>query len=95
MADWFKNIVSGFGLMDWVILIVVGLLFLLLLLKKGKPNIQKQSTFLKHQTRFPQNIKLSLFQGLPKKKEGLKKYNCKHFGNKSCNLSKRMVNYKH
>ena len=41
MADWFKNIVGSFGMMDWVILIVVGLLFLLLLLKKGKPNIQK------------------------------------------------------
>ena len=41
MADWFKNIVGSFGLMDWAILAVFGLLLLLLLLKKGKPNIQK------------------------------------------------------
>ena len=41
MADLFKNIVSSFGLMDWAILVVFGVLLLLLLLKKGKPNIQK------------------------------------------------------
>ena len=41
MADLFKNIVGSLGLMDWAILVVFGLLLLLLLLKKGKPNIQK------------------------------------------------------
>ena len=41
MADLFKNIVSNFGFMDWVIIGIVCLLLLLLLLKNGKPNIQK------------------------------------------------------
>ena len=41
MADLFKNIVSSFGFMDWMIIGIVCLLLLLLLLKNGKPNIQK------------------------------------------------------
>ena len=41
MADLYKNIVSSFGFMDWMIIGIVCLLLLLLILKNGKPNIQK------------------------------------------------------
>lgn len=41
MAELFENIVSRFGFADWAIIVIAGLLGLLLLLKKGKPKIQK------------------------------------------------------
>ena len=41
MAELFKNIISSFGVADWVIIIMVCLLILLLLVKNAKPNIQK------------------------------------------------------
>ena len=41
MAELFENIVSRFGFADWAIISIAGLLGLLLLLKKGKPKIQK------------------------------------------------------
>ena len=41
MAELFENIVSRFGFADWAIIAIAGLLGLLLLLKKGKPKIQK------------------------------------------------------
>lgn len=41
MAELFKNIVNSFGIADWTILLIVGLLLLLLLVKHAKPNIQK------------------------------------------------------
>ena len=41
MAELFKNIISSFGVADWVIIIMVCLLILLLLVKHAKPNIQK------------------------------------------------------
>ena len=41
MAELFDKIISRLGFMDWAIIIMVCLLFLLLFVKKGKPNIQK------------------------------------------------------
>lgn len=41
MAELFKNIISSFGMADWVIIIMVCLLILLLMVKHAKPNIQK------------------------------------------------------
>ena len=41
MAELFKNIISSFGVADWVIIIMVCLLILLLMVKHAKPNIQK------------------------------------------------------
>ena len=41
MAELFENMVSRFGFADWAIILIAGLLGLLLLLKKGKPKIQK------------------------------------------------------
>ncbi|WP_405729188.1 CRISPR-associated protein Cas4 [Anaerotignum sp.] len=41
MAELFENMVSRFGFADWAIIAIAGLLGLLLLLKKGKPKIQK------------------------------------------------------
>ena len=41
MAELFDRMFDSFGFMDWAILGVVGLLLVLLLLKKGKPKIQK------------------------------------------------------
>ena len=41
MAELFKQIISSFGITDWAIIGIVCLLLLLLLVKKGKPNIQK------------------------------------------------------
>lgn len=41
MAELFENMVSRFGFADWAIIVIAGLLGLLLLLKKGKPKIQK------------------------------------------------------
>lgn len=41
MAELFKNLVSSFGIADWVIIIIVCLLLLLLFAKNAKPNIQK------------------------------------------------------
>lgn len=44
MAELFKNIESSFSVLDWAILIAVVLLLLLLLVKHGKPNMQKLTT---------------------------------------------------
>lgn len=41
MAELFENIAGSFGITDWAIIIVVCLLFVLLLVKNAKPNIQK------------------------------------------------------
>ena len=41
MAELFENMVSRFSFADWAIIAIAGLLGLLLLLKKGKPKIQK------------------------------------------------------
>ena len=41
MADLFKNIISSFGMTDWIIIGIICLLVLLLFVKNGKPNIQK------------------------------------------------------